>query len=76
MRNEPCGHTYSKAGIMQSLRKKHEVKCPVPGCNKAVRAASLERDREKEVLVLRFERQTQGVFMASQRDAGAEEVEE
>jgi hypothetical protein len=28
MRNVPCGHTYSKAGIMQSLRKKHEVRPP------------------------------------------------
>lgn len=76
MRNTVCGHSFSHAGIMQSLNKKTEIKCPVPGCNKPVKRSTLEKDKEKQLQLDRHARQTQGGGGTStQRYPVAEEVD-
>ncbi len=35
MRNEACGHVYSKAGIMGLLKNKPSIECPVSGERRA-----------------------------------------
>lgn len=44
--SKSCGHTYSKEGIMNYLRKKKSAACPVAGCGKMVTVDSLIPDED------------------------------
>lgn len=44
--SESCGHTYSKEGIMNYLKKRSFAVCPVAGCDKTVDVNSLVPDED------------------------------
>ncbi|KAK8797922.1 hypothetical protein WA171_005451 [Blastocystis sp. BT1] len=46
VKNESCGHTYSKEGIMNYLKKRSFAVCPVAGCDKTVDVNSLVPDED------------------------------
>lgn len=57
MKSKVCGHSYSKQGIMQLLRGKHHIDCPVAGCNnQSLTKDQLEFDMETEHKVKRHMR--------------------
>eukprot|EP00727_Mastigamoeba_balamuthi_P006506 m51a1_g2476 hypothetical protein (219) ;mRNA; f:59341-60184 len=50
VKNKNCGHTYSKAAILDYLSRKRgdQANCPVAGCQAKVSKQTLERDNEME----------------------------
>jgi hypothetical protein len=40
--SQPCGHSYSKAGIFDMLKNKASVKCPIAGCGSFVTKGDLK----------------------------------
>ncbi|KAJ4460099.1 hypothetical protein PAPYR_3830 [Paratrimastix pyriformis] len=71
VKNDPCGHVYSREAIMALLEKPRRgrrksadgIPCPVLGCNAVVSAATLSPDPETEAL------------LANKEDAGEEPPE-
>eukprot|EP00569_Conticribra_weissflogii_P004135 CAMPEP_0171330652 /NCGR_PEP_ID=MMETSP0878-20121228/2160_1 /TAXON_ID=67004 /ORGANISM="Thalassiosira weissflogii, Strain CCMP1336" /LENGTH=300 /DNA_ID=CAMNT_0011831011 /DNA_START=105 /DNA_END=1007 /DNA_ORIENTATION=+ len=54
VRNKVCGHTYSRAGLMQMVKNRKKT-CPVPGCaNNRVSLEQVEGDDEMVLKVRRF----------------------
>ncbi|KAL7473838.1 hypothetical protein ACHAXS_014358 [Conticribra weissflogii] len=54
VRNKKCGHTYSRAGLMQMIHNRKKT-CPVPGCaNNRVSLEQVEDDDEMVLKVRRF----------------------
>eukprot|EP00978_Attheya_sp_CCMP212_P004216 scaffold9195_cov30-Attheya_sp.AAC.1 len=57
VRNKVCGHTYSKAGLMQLIRSRGQQPCPVTGCsNNSVTMIQCEEDMEMVMKVRRYKR--------------------
>lgn len=49
VRSTSCGHTYSRAAIENTIRRKRGgATCPIAGCNAALSLDSLERDVDAE----------------------------
>lgn len=56
----PCGHTYSKEGILGLLRNSsRRIKCPVAGCNSQLSEKDLEPDYQMRVLLERHQKRNQ-----------------
>jgi|Transcript_13134 hypothetical protein len=57
VRNKVCGHTYSRAGLMQLINTRGQQPCPVTGCsNNSVTMNQCEDDMEMIMKVHRYKR--------------------
>jgi hypothetical protein len=74
VKDKNCGHTYSRAGLMQMISNRKR-NCPVPGCaNKNVTLESVEEDEETKLKVRRFK--TREENLRRQRELADDEDEE
>eukprot|EP00466_Bigelowiella_natans_P002230 jgi/Bigna1/82535/fgenesh1_pg.93_\ len=48
VKNQTCGHIYSREAIMTLLKGKQKYKCPCAGCSQYVTVAGLVRDKKIE----------------------------
>eukprot|EP01098_Paradermamoeba_levis_P002536 TRINITY_DN12929_c0_g1_i1.p1 TRINITY_DN12929_c0_g1~~TRINITY_DN12929_c0_g1_i1.p1 ORF type:complete len:219 (-),score=63.64 TRINITY_DN12929_c0_g1_i1:210-866(-) len=61
MKNQTCGHVYSKEAIYSYIKSKKagpfgQVQCPVAGCRQAVTLGTLEYDKDAERRVKKTQR--------------------
>lgn len=71
-----CGHSFSRAAIMQLLTKSRgrQVNCPVPGCAQKVSSSSLSPDAETAAEIAK--RQRSDVLASQRSQAMDEDVED
>jgi len=69
--SKECKHSFDEGSILQLLKKKNEIKCPISGCGRTIKKADLERDAKIERKVKKYNKEQEKA--ATQRDQDNEE---